>query len=131
MINCLVAVDRNQGIGFEGQMPWPRLSGDMKWFKECTTDNIIIMGSTTWKSLGKPLPNRINVVISRKLHTDANFTYTDPIDAVTDMQERFSKKDAASSKAGAKTSIFSTPYVEPRILVQVSWIVSLFFSRLL
>lgn len=66
MINCIVAVEKNQGIGFEGQMPWPHLKGDMSWFKRMTTGQIIIMGATTFDSLGKPLPNRINVVISRK-----------------------------------------------------------------
>lgn len=67
MINCLVAVERNQGIGFEGQMPWPRLAGDMKWFKDKTADNIVIMGRKTWDSIGqKKLPGRINIVISRQ-----------------------------------------------------------------
>jgi dihydrofolate reductase len=66
MINCLVAVERNQGIGFNGQMPWPHLKGDMNWFRRMTTNQVVIMGSTTYDSLGKPLPNRINVVISRK-----------------------------------------------------------------
>jgi dihydrofolate reductase len=66
MINCLVAVERNQGIGFEGQMPWPHLKGDMDWFRRMTTNQVVIMGSTTYDSLGKSLPNRINVVISRK-----------------------------------------------------------------
>lgn len=65
MISCLVAVERSQGIGFNGQMPWPHLKGDMRWFKEMTTDQVVVMGSTTYKSLGKPLPNRINAVISR------------------------------------------------------------------
>jgi dihydrofolate reductase len=65
MINCLVAVDKNQGIGFQGHMPWPRLKGDMDWFRRMTAGHIVIMGSTTYDSLGKPLPNRINVVISR------------------------------------------------------------------
>ena len=66
MINCLVAVERNQGIGFEGQMPWPHLKGDMRWFKEKTTDQIVIMGRKTWDSIGgKALPNRINLVLSR------------------------------------------------------------------
>jgi dihydrofolate reductase len=66
MINCIVAVERNRGIGFEGQMPWPHLKGDMQWFKQMTTNQVVIMGSTTYDSLGKPLLNRINVVISRK-----------------------------------------------------------------
>jgi dihydrofolate reductase len=66
MINAVVAVERDQGIGFEGSMPWPHLSKDLQWFKKLTSNQIVIMGSTTWKSLGcKPLPNRINVVLSR------------------------------------------------------------------
>ena len=69
MLNCLVAVEKNQGIGFEGQMPWPHLKGDMSWFRKMTTGHIVIMGSNTWKSLGyKPLPNRINVVLSQTHH---------------------------------------------------------------
>lgn len=80
MINCIVAVDRNQGIGFNGQMPWPRLAGDMKWFKEKTTDQIVIMGRKTWESIGsKNLPNRINIVISRSFIEEADrcFSETD------------------------------------------------------
>jgi dihydrofolate reductase len=80
MINCIVAVERNQGIGFEGQMPWPRLAGDMRWFKEKTTDQIVIMGRKTWDSLdGKKLPNRINLVISRNPVSgcDMSFAMTD------------------------------------------------------
>lgn len=66
MINCIVAVEHNQGIGFNGSMPWPRLPGDMRWFKEKTTDQIVIMGRKTWDSIGaKPLPNRVNLVLSR------------------------------------------------------------------
>lgn len=66
MINCIVAVERSQGIGFEGQMPWPHLKGDMAWFKKMTTNQVVIMGRKTWDSLGgKKLPNRINIVISR------------------------------------------------------------------
>lgn len=64
MINCIVAIDRNQGIGFKGQMPWPHLKGDMSWFQKITTGNIVIMGSTTHQSIGKPLPNRINIILS-------------------------------------------------------------------
>lgn len=65
MINCIVAVEKNQGIGFNGQMPWPRLAGDMSWFRTMTTGQVVIMGSTTYDSLGKSLPNRINIVLSR------------------------------------------------------------------
>jgi dihydrofolate reductase len=78
MINCIVAVDKSQGIGFEGQMPWPRLAGDMQWFKEKTTDQIVIMGRKTWESIGsKNLPNRINIVISRNFIESADRCFSD------------------------------------------------------
>lgn len=78
MINCIVAVERNQGIGFNGSMPWPRLAGDMRWFREKTTDQIVIMGRKTWDSIGaKPLPNRINLVLSRSNIEGADLSSND------------------------------------------------------
>jgi dihydrofolate reductase len=93
LIAGIVAVERNQGIGFEGQMPWPHLKGDMKSFVSLTAGNIVVMGSATWRGLGKQLPNRINVVISSTLQTDAHLTFTDPVEAITDLQERYAGKD--------------------------------------
>ncbi len=78
MINCIVAVEKNRGIGFNGSMPWPRLAGDMRWFKEKTTDQIVIMGRKTWESIGsKNLPNRINIVISRQFIEEADRCFSD------------------------------------------------------
>lgn len=66
MINAIVAVEKGQGIGFNGSMPWPRLSGDLRFFKDKTINNIVIMGRKTWDSIGgKPLPNRINILLTR------------------------------------------------------------------
>ncbi len=79
MINCIVAVDRNQGIGFNGQMPWPRLTHDLRWFKEKTTNNVVIMGRKTWESIGsKPLPNRINFVLSSRYIKGCDESFNDP-----------------------------------------------------
>lgn len=77
MINCIVAVEKNQGIGQNGQMPWPRLKHDLNWFKTITTGNIVIMGSVTYKGLGKPLPNRINVVITKNPLIYGDHTFND------------------------------------------------------
>ena len=65
MIIGIVAVDRNGAIGKGGTLPW-HYSGDMKFFKETTTGNACVMGYKTWLSLKKPLPNRLNIVLSRK-----------------------------------------------------------------
>jgi len=65
MIIGIVAVDRNGAIGKGGKLPW-HYSADMKFFKETTTGNTVVMGHNTWLSLKKPLPNRLNIVVSRK-----------------------------------------------------------------
>lgn len=65
MIIGIVAVDKNGAIGKGGKLPW-HYSADMKFFKETTTGNAVVMGRNTWLTLNKPLPNRLNIVLSRK-----------------------------------------------------------------
>ncbi|MEO6392078.1 MAG: dihydrofolate reductase [Pyrinomonadaceae bacterium] len=60
----IVAVDRNRAIGMGGSLPW-HYSSDMKFFRAQTSGQICVMGHNTWRSLKKPLPNRLNVVLSR------------------------------------------------------------------
>jgi dihydrofolate reductase len=66
MIIGIAAVDRNGAIGKGGKLPW-HYSADMKFFRETTTGNAVVMGRRTWLSLGKPLKNRLNIVITRQL----------------------------------------------------------------
>ena len=61
---AIVAMSLNRGIGKGNQLPW-HLPEDLKWFKKLTTGNVIIMGRKTWESIGKPLPNRESLVVSR------------------------------------------------------------------
>jgi dihydrofolate reductase len=70
MIIGIVAVDRNGAIGKGGKLPW-HYSADMKFFKNTTTGNACVMGYNTWQTLKKPLPNRLNIVLSRKADIDA------------------------------------------------------------
>lgn len=65
MISLLVAMDRNHVIGFENGMPW-HLPKDLRFFKEVTTGSTIIMGRKTFESIGRVLPNRNNVVLTRR-----------------------------------------------------------------
>lgn len=75
MFDVIVAADLDWGIGKAGGLPWPRLRGDLAHFRRVTTSaatpgarNAIVMGRKTWESKevgGKPLPNRLNVVVSR------------------------------------------------------------------
>ena len=64
MIIGIVAISKNYAIGKEGKLPW-HCSADLKFFKETTTGNAVVMGANTWRSIGKPLPNRLNIVLSR------------------------------------------------------------------
>ncbi len=65
MIIGIVAVDRNGAIGKEGKLPW-HYSADMKFFRETTTGHACVMGYKTWLTLKRPLPNRLNIVLSRR-----------------------------------------------------------------
>lgn len=63
-ISIIVAIAKNGVIGVSGDLPW-RLSSDLKRFKRDTMGKPIIMGRKTWESIGKPLPGRTNVVVTR------------------------------------------------------------------
>ena len=62
----IVAVAENGVIGNQGDMPW-RLPGDLAHFKEITMGCPVIMGRRTWSSIGRPLPGRKNIVLSRQI----------------------------------------------------------------
>jgi len=63
---CLVAaMGRNRAIGLDGKMPW-HLPGELQHFKATTMGKSIVMGRKTWESIGRPLPGRQNIVISRR-----------------------------------------------------------------
>lgn len=65
MINIIVAASLNNVIGKDNSLIW-RQSADLKRFKELTTGKTVVMGRKTYDSIGKPLPNRRNVVITRQ-----------------------------------------------------------------
>lgn len=65
MVTIVVAMGKNREIGKDNQLLW-HLPKDLKHFKDITSGHPIIMGRKTYESIGKPLPNRTNIVISRK-----------------------------------------------------------------
>lgn len=64
MISLITAYDENQVIGYQNQLPW-HLPNDLKHFKNLTTGKTVVMGRLTFDSIGKPLPNRKNVVLTK------------------------------------------------------------------
>jgi dihydrofolate reductase len=65
MISIIVAYDKNLAIGKDNTLVW-RQSADLKRFKELTTEHTVVMGRKTYESIGKPLPKRRNIVITRQ-----------------------------------------------------------------
>lgn len=66
MICSILAATNVGGIGNRGTLPWPKHKEDLAWFKEHTTNQVVVMGRKTWDDplMPKPLPNRINCVFS-------------------------------------------------------------------
>jgi len=77
MIALIVAYSKNRVIGNKGIIPW-KIKGEQKRFKDLTTGNVVIMGRRSYEEIGKPLPNRITIVISntKTFSTDNCMTAT-------------------------------------------------------
>jgi dihydrofolate reductase/thymidylate synthase len=90
----VVAADDKLGIGRAGVLPWPKLSGDLRFVRQLTTStqdplktNAVIMGYNTWKSLDtKPLPNRINIVVTRQ-HQDEFLAFSHNVLSAQSLEE--------------------------------------------
>ena len=67
-LSIVVAMDENRLIGKDNKLPW-HLPADLAYFKKITTGKSIVMGRKTYDSIGRPLPNRRNIVISRNSKT--------------------------------------------------------------
>jgi dihydrofolate reductase len=67
---AIAAMSLNRVIGAGGRIPW-HLPEDFQWFKQTTTGHVIVMGRKTFESIGRPLPNRTTIVVSRS--GSANF----------------------------------------------------------
>ena len=91
MISIIVAASSNGVIGVQGELPW-RLPADLKRFKEVTMGKPIVMGRLTWESIGRPLPGRQNIVITRQADfaaegADVVTTPADALRAAGDVEE--------------------------------------------
>jgi dihydrofolate reductase len=93
IISIIAAMSKNNVIGFKNKLPW-KLPADLNRFKKITMGRPIIMGQKTFQSIGKPLPGRINIVLTR----DPNFYYNDcfvvhSIEESLDTAFRFAESD--------------------------------------
>jgi len=62
-ISLIAAMDRNRVIGAQGELPW-HLPADLRWFRRQTQGKPVLMGRRTWQAIGRPLPERTNIVLT-------------------------------------------------------------------
>lgn len=86
-ISIIVAISNNYAIGNGGKMPW-HISEDLKYFKKVTLGSTVIMGRKTWESIGKALPGRENIVISRSLDKLEGATVFNSIEMALDHSKK-------------------------------------------
>jgi dihydrofolate reductase len=123
MIIGIVAVDRQGAIGKGGKLPW-HYSSDMKFFRETTTGHAVVMGRKTWLTLGKPLKNRLNIVLSR----DSTIEPHESLLVLTDIDSVISLNDSLTTDlfviGGAQIYSAFLPYIEKWIVTEVPLTVS-------
>jgi dihydrofolate reductase len=118
MIIGIIAVDRNGAIGKDGKLPW-HYSADLKFFKQTTIGHAVVMGRRTWLSIGKPLPNRLNIVLSR----NANIEPTSDVLLLRDVGSVLTKTNELSCDlfviGGEQIYRAFLPYIDKWIVTHV------------
>ena len=123
MIIGIAAVDRKGAIGKGGKLPW-HYSADMKFFRETTTGHAVVMGRKTWLTIGKPLKNRLNIVLSR----DSSIEPQESLLVFTDIESVISFSASLTTDlfviGGAQIYEAFLPKIEKWIITEVPLTVS-------
>ena len=123
MIIGIAAVDRKNAIGKRGKLPW-HYSADMKFFRETTTGHAVVMGRKTWLTIGKPLKDRLNIVLSR----DSSIEPQDSLLVLTDVDSVISFNHSLTTDlfviGGAQIYQAFLPHIEKWIITEVPLTVS-------
>jgi dihydrofolate reductase len=118
MIIGIVAVDRNLAIGKAGKLPW-HFSADMKFFKQTTVGNAVVMGRRTWATLRGPLPERQNIVLTR----NGDFAVPQNVTVMKDAASVLKFADTLETHlfviGGAKVYEGFLPYIDRWIVTEV------------
>ena len=114
-LTLVVAIDAQRGIGVDNKLPW-HLPEDLAHFKRVTLGQPIIMGRKTFDSIGRPLPGRRNIVVTR----NAGWRH-DGVDAVTSLQAALAlvKDEPASIIGGAQIFSASMDIAERMIVTEI------------
>lgn len=118
MIIGIAAVDRKGAIGKGGKLPW-HYPADMKFFRETTTGHAVVMGRKTWLTIGKPLKNRLNIILSR----DSNIEPQESLLVLSDVESALSFNKSLTTDlfviGGAQIYEAFLPHIDKWIITQV------------
>jgi Dihydrofolate reductase len=116
MIAIVVAYAKNQVIGDQGRIPW-KIAGEQKRFKELTTGNVVVMGRRSYEEIGRPLPNRITIVISNTKNYDDDNVMT--VRTLKEAIEIAGDKDIYIS-GGARLYEEALPIIEKMYITEIN-----------
>ncbi|MDQ6977371.1 MAG: type 3 dihydrofolate reductase [Ghiorsea sp.] len=118
MIYLIWAMDNNRLIGANNQMPWSisDLPADMAWFRKHTLGKAVLMGRKTFESIGKPLPKRRNIVLSRQ--KDLSIDGCEVIHSLGDAVKMFQHEELMVM-GGAEIYKLAAPYADKLYCTQI------------
>ena len=115
-LSLIVAMDKNRVIGIDGDLPW-KLSSDLKYFREITMGKPIIMGRITHESIGRPLPGRQNIVVTR--NPDFKAEGCDVVSSIDAALELVKEEDEVMMIGGATLYVDILPRADLLYLTEV------------
>ncbi|MDR2466183.1 MAG: dihydrofolate reductase [Prevotellaceae bacterium] len=91
MLALIAAIDENNALGKNNALPW-HIRADLKRFKSITSGHTVVMGRRTFESIGKPLPDRTNIVLSRSLPPESGIVAARSLDEALDIAAGFGRE---------------------------------------
>jgi len=119
MISLIWAMDNNRLIGANNQMPWAisDIPADMAWFRQHTLGKPVLMGRKTFESIGKPLPQRRNIILSRQ--KDLTIEGCEVIHSLDDAVSMF-QDDELMVMGGAEIYALALPYADKLYITHIN-----------
>ena len=119
MIGLIVARSKNNVIGKNGEIPW-KIKGEQKQFRELTTGNVVIMGRKSYEEIGRPLPNRRNIIVSGTKKFEG-----DNLETVSSLKEAIAAAGDADIYVAGGYGLFkeALPFVDKMYITEVDMIV--------
>ena len=114
-LTLIAAMGKNRAIGMAGRMPW-HLPAELQHFKKVTMGKTIVMGRKTWQAIGRPLPGRQNIVVSR----NPDF-HADGVDHATSLEDAAakSKSDEVMIIGGGQLYALALPHAKRMVLTLI------------